>query len=78
MLASAYRRSLERAEELELGTVAFPSISTGTYGYPKAEAAAVSLKTIKAHLARSFYPRKVLLVFFKTGDRDAFLEYAGL
>lgn len=45
-LASAYRRSLEVAIENNLRTLAFPAISTGVYGYPMAEAAAIALSTI--------------------------------
>ena len=45
LLASAYRRSLEVASENNLRSVAFPSISTGAYGYPLEEAAPIALKT---------------------------------
>ena len=46
LLASAYRRSLEVASENGLKSVAFPSISTGAYGYPLNEAAPIALKTV--------------------------------
>jgi len=46
LLASAYRSSLELAVENDLRTVAFPSISTGVYGYPVAEAARAALATV--------------------------------
>jgi O-acetyl-ADP-ribose deacetylase (regulator of RNase III) len=46
LLESAYRRSLEVAVENDLRTIAFPSISTGTYGYPIEEAAPISLRTV--------------------------------
>jgi O-acetyl-ADP-ribose deacetylase len=46
LLESAYRRSLEVALENDLRTVAFPSISTGTYGYPIEEAAPISLRAV--------------------------------
>jgi len=53
LLASCYRRSLEVASENKLKSVAFPSISTGAYGYPLEEAAPIALKTVidylKAH-----------------------------
>ncbi|MFB0534756.1 MAG: O-acetyl-ADP-ribose deacetylase [Anaerolineae bacterium] len=45
LLASAYRRSLEVASENNLRSVAFPSISTGAYGYPMQEAAPIALQT---------------------------------
>jgi O-acetyl-ADP-ribose deacetylase len=46
MLASAYRSSLELAADNELRTIAFPSISTGAYGYPLDEAAPIALNTV--------------------------------
>ena len=45
LLSSAYRRSLEVASENNLRSVAFPSISTGAYGYPMEEAAPIALQT---------------------------------
>jgi len=45
LLASAYRRSLEVVSENNLRSVAFPSISTGAYGYPLEEAAPIALQT---------------------------------
>lgn len=46
LLASAYRRSLEVAEELGARTVAFPALSTGTYAYPEQMAAAVAVPAV--------------------------------
>jgi O-acetyl-ADP-ribose deacetylase (regulator of RNase III) len=51
LLASAYRRSLEVAAGNGLHSVAFPSISTGAYGYPLEEAALVALQTVMDYLA---------------------------
>ncbi len=50
VLASAYTESLRLAEELNLKSVSFPSISTGAYGYPMEKAARVALATILEHL----------------------------
>lgn len=47
LLESAYRSSLERALEKGARTVAFPSISTGAYGYPIEKAARIAVSTIK-------------------------------
>ena len=45
LLASCYRECLSKALELNLSSLAFPCISTGVYGYPKAEACDVAIKT---------------------------------
>ena len=49
-LANAYRNSLHVAAEEGLRTIAFPSISTGAYGYPKERAADVALRTVIAEI----------------------------
>ncbi len=50
LLESAYRRSLEVALAKGVRSVAFPSISTGAYGYPLEEAAPVALRTVAGFL----------------------------
>ena len=51
LLASAYRRSLEVAQEHGVQSVAFPAISTGAYGYPMDEGARVALQTVIDYLS---------------------------
>ncbi|MBV8732704.1 MAG: O-acetyl-ADP-ribose deacetylase [Acidobacteriia bacterium] len=52
LLASCYRKCLELAEENGVDTISFPAISTGIYGYPLDEAAAIALREITTHLNR--------------------------
>ena len=48
LLASCYRRCLAVADELGAASIAFPAISTGVYGYPRAAAAAIAVDTLRA------------------------------
>jgi O-acetyl-ADP-ribose deacetylase (regulator of RNase III) len=50
LLASAYRESLKLASAKGIASLAFPSLSTGVYGYPVDQAARIALKTVKAYL----------------------------
>jgi O-acetyl-ADP-ribose deacetylase len=52
LLASAYRRALEVAEELGCRTIAFPALSTGIYGYPSEKAAPVAVKAVTPFVDR--------------------------
>jgi len=73
LLASCYRRSLEVASENKLKSVAFPSISTGAYGYPLEEAAPLALKTVIDYLKG--HP-DIQLVRFVLFGKEAYQAYA--
>jgi O-acetyl-ADP-ribose deacetylase len=47
LLASCYRRALRLAEERGIGSVSFPAISTGAFGYPMAEAAEIAMRAVR-------------------------------
>lgn len=64
LLASCYRNCLAFAKAHGLKTIAFPSISTGAYGFPLERAARVALREIKAFLDREPDFGKVLCVCF--------------
>jgi O-acetyl-ADP-ribose deacetylase (regulator of RNase III) len=72
LLASCYRESLKLASAKGLRTVAFPSISTGAYGYPVGEAARIALKTVQDYLREHPEIERVRFVLF---GRAAFEAY---
>ncbi len=64
VLASTYRAALALAEAHGVRSIAFPSISTGAYGYPEAEAARIALGTVLAHLQGPTQLTTVTFVLF--------------
>ena len=74
LLTACYENSLALALQHSVSTIAFPAISTGIFGYPKAEAAAVSSTAIRRFLDADSILEQVRLVFFESGDAAAFLE----
>jgi O-acetyl-ADP-ribose deacetylase (regulator of RNase III) len=63
-LAEAYSNSLKLAVSKGLKTIAFPSISTGAYGYPVEEASCIALKTVKKFLEKEDKLDTVVFVLF--------------
>jgi O-acetyl-ADP-ribose deacetylase (regulator of RNase III) len=70
LLASCYRRSLELATEHGLKSIAFPSISTGVYGFPKDRAARIAVETVREVLGAN--PGGSELVIFCCFDDESF------
>lgn len=68
LLASCYRRALGAAAEQALRSIAFPSISTGIYGYPIELAARIAVDTVRSELGRRDLPRKVIFCCFSAED----------
>ncbi len=75
LLTACYRNSLSLAVQHSLTTLAFPAISTGVYGYPREEAAAVASRAIADFLAADATMTAVRLVFFAQQDADLFLTH---
>ena len=74
LLASAYNESLKLAAQNNLESVSFPSISTGAYGYPLAEAAEVAINTAITFIKRQ--PTSVKEVVFVLFTSDDFAVYS--
>ena len=73
VLASAYKESLKIAEQKNLGSISFPSISTGAYRYPLNQAAKVAVETVISFLkeeAKSV--KEVSFVLFDAGTYEAY------
>ena len=75
LLAACYQNSLQLARQHAVSSIAFPSISTGAYGYPKPEAAKIASATIKHFLSADRQIEQVRLVFFQERDARVFREY---
>jgi O-acetyl-ADP-ribose deacetylase (regulator of RNase III) len=76
LLAEAYRNSLKLAVSKGLKTIAFPSISTGAYGYPIEKACKVALTTVKEFLEKEDKLDVVMLVLFSRRDFEIYKEAA--
>ena len=74
LLANCYQNSLRLAANYRLTSMAFPSISTGAYSYPRAEAAAVASRAIAGFLKGETSISEVRLVFFLPDDLKAFFK----
>jgi O-acetyl-ADP-ribose deacetylase (regulator of RNase III) len=74
LLASAYRRSLEIAESGSLETIAFPSISTGAYGYPVRPAARIAVTTAREFVESTKRLREVIFCCFSAADLAVYGE----
>ena len=72
LLASAYQGCLDLAEHYRISSIAFPSLSTGVYGYPLDEAAPIALRTIIQHIQKPTGLQQVTVVLF--GD-EAFQAF---
>jgi O-acetyl-ADP-ribose deacetylase (regulator of RNase III) len=76
-LACCYRSCLDLAAEQGLSSVAFPSISTGAYGYPVEQASGVAVGTVASALEAGSAVRLVRFVLFSEDDLQAYRRALG-
>ncbi len=72
LLARCYRNSLALAEGHRVRTIAFPSISTGAYGFPVARAARIALAETAGFLRGREFPEGVVFICFGRADHDCY------
>ena len=72
LLESCYRRCFEVAQENGLISIAFPSISTGAYGYPIQEASKIALETTLQQLERFPDVQRAVFVLFSDNDLEVY------
>jgi O-acetyl-ADP-ribose deacetylase (regulator of RNase III) len=72
LLASCYRRSLELAAAHDVATLAFPSISTGIYGYPIELAASIAVSTVRSAVGAFQTIAEVIFCCFSANDLDVY------
>ena len=74
LLAGCYFNSLKLASENNVKSIAFPSISTGVYGFPFDRACKIAVKTVKDFLAGNNSIDKVIFVCFSESDYQTYLK----
>jgi O-acetyl-ADP-ribose deacetylase len=74
LLAECYRNCLKLAVESKIQSIAFPSISTGAYGFPVDRASHIAIEEIKNHLLQNPIPEKVLIVCFDNQTYQAYIH----
>ena len=72
LLASCYRNALLLAGQQGVTSIAFPGVSTGVYGYPHAEAAAIAVQTVRATLPQLPGLQQVLFCCFSSADLQTY------
>lgn len=72
LLRRVYKSCLNLAEKNGIKSIAFPSISTGAYGYPIAEAAQIALSTVIEHIKGSSRIEQVIFVLFSSRDFEVY------
>ncbi|MBS1255475.1 MAG: O-acetyl-ADP-ribose deacetylase [Deltaproteobacteria bacterium] len=74
LLASCYRSSLQLAEDYIIETIAFPSISTGVYGYPIQQASQIAIREVRNFLAKKSFFKQLSFVCFSANDLHTYQQ----
>jgi O-acetyl-ADP-ribose deacetylase (regulator of RNase III) len=74
LLANCYRNALRLAENHQIGSVAFPAISTGIFGYPIQQAARVILQTLRDEADRLTVVEHIRMVLYSEQDKQLFAK----
>lgn len=75
-LAACYKNSLKLAVENKIKSIAFPSISTGTYSFPIEKAAPIALREVKNFLEKNKTIKEVIFVLFSEKDFQIYQNLA--
>jgi O-acetyl-ADP-ribose deacetylase (regulator of RNase III) len=76
LLKQAYKNSLKLAVAKGVKTIAFPSISTGAYGYPVEDASRIAVRTVKEFLEKEDKLERVVFVLFSENDFQVYFKTA--
>ena len=77
LLRNCYFNSLKLAAEYNIKTIAFPSISTGIYGFPFERAAKIAVNTVNEFLRNYECPEKIIFCCFSSADYQTYTQIIG-
>jgi O-acetyl-ADP-ribose deacetylase (regulator of RNase III) len=77
LLRNCYLNSLRLAEQNGLRSIAFPSISTGAYGFPVERASRIAVEGVREYLSKSRVIERVIFVCYSQGDLKAYFDRLG-
>ena len=77
LLAACYKNSLQLAAQHDLTSIAFPSISTGVFGFPFEQAARIALQTTRESLSDPSSIEKVIFCCFSQSDLEFYQDLLG-
>ncbi len=74
LLVNAYKRCLALADQYQVHSIAFPSLSTGAYGYPVKLAAPLALRAVIEHMQQKTSLQQITFVLFDRGTYEAYQQ----